>query len=110
MEELHARSQIGVQTSHTEGLSIALMEQMMAGFAIVATDVGDTNCAIEHERNGLLIPPKDDEALVEALRRLIVDPELRQRLGQAARETAIRKFSLEAMTERALQEYVRVTK
>lgn len=109
MEELYACSQIGVQTSHTEGLSIALMEQMMAGLAIVATDVGDTNCAIEHERNGLLIPPKDDEALVAALRRLIVDPELRQRLGQAARETAIRKFSLEAMTERALQEYVRVT-
>lgn len=107
---LFAGAHIGVQTSHTEGLSIALMEQMMAGLAIVATDVGDTSCAIEHERNGLLIPPRDDEALVAALRRLIVDPELRQRLGQAARETAIRKFSLEAMTERALQEYVRVTK
>jgi len=105
---LFAGAHIGVQTSHTEGLSIALMEQMMAGLAIVATDVGDTSCAIQNEVNGLLIPPRDDAALAAALRRLITDPELRRRLGEAARETAIRQFSLDAMADRALAEYIRI--
>lgn len=101
---LYARSAIGVQTSHTEGLSMTLLEQMMAGLAIVATDVGDTAVAIEHEKTGLLIPPKDEAALTAALRRLITDPALRQRLGAAAREKALAEFSLDAMARRVLEE------
>jgi glycosyltransferase involved in cell wall biosynthesis len=77
---------------------------MMAGLAIVATDVGDTAVAIEHEKTGLLIPPKDEAALTTALRRLITDPALRQRLGAAAREKALAEFSLDAMARRVLEE------
>jgi glycosyltransferase involved in cell wall biosynthesis len=108
MAVIVGRSQIGVQTSHTEGMSIALMEQMMAGLAIVATDVGDTSEAIRHEVTGLLIPAQDEEALVTALRRLITDGALRLRLSAGARETAVRRFSIEAMTDRAIEEYSRV--
>lgn len=95
---------IGVQTSHTEGLSMTLLEQMMAGLAIVATDVGDTAVAIEHEKTGLLIPPRDEAALTDALRRLITDPALRKRLGTAAREKALAEFSLDAMAQRVLRD------
>jgi glycosyltransferase involved in cell wall biosynthesis len=108
MKTIMAEAQIGVQTSHTEGMSIALMEQMMAGLAIIATDVGDTACAIRHEENGLLVPAKDPAALDAALRRLLADPELRRRLGRAARETAVRDFSLDAVSDRALREYERL--
>ncbi len=108
MAALLESAEIGVQTSHTEGLSIALMEQMMAGLAIVATDVGDTSCAIQHEHNGLLIPAKDDAALTGALDRLLTDDQLRRRLGTAARESAIARYSLDAMARRALSDYRQV--
>jgi glycosyltransferase involved in cell wall biosynthesis len=97
VSQLYRRAAIGVQTSHTEGLSMTLLEQMMAGLAIVATDVGDTSVAIENERTGLLIPPGDEAALVDALTRLITDHELRLRLGHAARTEAIRRFTCRAM-------------
>ena len=108
MRSLAARSQIAVQTSHTEGLSIALLEQMMAGMAIIATDVGDTSCAIRDGENGLLVPAHDQKALEAALRRLLGDPTLRRRLGQAARASALATYSLEAVADRALREYERL--
>ncbi|MEZ6233638.1 MAG: glycosyltransferase family 4 protein [Phycisphaerales bacterium] len=102
---LLASSNIGVQSSRSEGLSMALLEQMMAGLAIVATDVGDTLRAIEHERTGLLVPPGDEAALGDALTRVVRDADLRRRLGHAARERALREFSLEAMAGQALEAY-----
>ena len=108
MPSYFAKAHVGVQTSRSEGMSIAVMEQMMAGLAIVATDVGDTAVAIRNEETGLLIPPGDDESLAAALRRLFMDDDLRRRLGRAAREEALRRFSIEAMTDRAIAEYRRV--
>ncbi|MCA9288889.1 MAG: glycosyltransferase family 4 protein, partial [Phycisphaerales bacterium] len=89
----------------SEGLSMALLEQMMAGLAIVATDVGDTSRAIEHERTGLLVPPGDDAALGDALARVVGDVGLRRRLGAAARERALGEFSLDAMATQAIDAY-----
>ena len=103
VKSLYSHAAIGVQTSHTEGLSMTLLEQMMAGLAIVATDVGDTAIAIEHERTGLLIPPGDEPALVEALNRLLTDHNLRARLGQNARTEAIQRFTCRAMAEAAIR-------
>lgn len=98
-------SHVGVQTSHSEGLSIALLEQMARGLAVVATDVGDTRCAVTDEHNGLLIPPGDHHALANALGRLAADPSLRLRLGAAARATVSSHFTEEAMCLRALDLY-----
>jgi len=102
---LYAHAAIGVQTSHTEGLSMTLLEQMTAGLAIVATDVGDTNVAIEHERTGLIVRPKDLAGLVDALDRVISDTNLRRRLAHAARQEAMQRFTCQAMAEVALGQY-----
>jgi glycosyltransferase involved in cell wall biosynthesis len=102
---LYAEASIAVQSSLSEGLSIALLEQMMAGLPIVATDVGDTRAAIEHDRTGLLIPAGDEAALAAAIRRLLGDPQERRRLGAGARARALAEFTAEAMAERALKEY-----
>ncbi len=96
---------VGVQTSHTEGLSMSLLEQMMAGLAVVATNVGDTAAAVEHGRSGLLIPPGDEDALTGALRCVLMDADLRRRLGDEAHRTAAARFSLRAMSEQAAAEY-----
>ena len=95
---------VGVQTSHFEGLSLTLLEQMMAGLAIVAPDVGDTRVAVRDKETGSPIPEKDLDLLCSALREVITDPEHRRRRGAAAREIALREFSMTAMTNRALRD------
>ncbi len=105
LPNLCSNAAIGVQTSVTEGLSMALLEQAMAGLAIVATDVGDTRAVIEHERTGLLIPPGDTPALTAALERLLTDEPLRRRLGDAARARVLEKHSLAAMASQAAREW-----
>lgn len=97
VEDLWGQSSIGVQSSSAEGLSMTLLEQCMAGLAIVATDVGDTSAIIKHESTGLLVPPGNVEALTDALRRVIRDRSLRQRLGSAARSLAMDRFGLDQM-------------
>lgn len=102
---LVATSDVGVQTSHTEGLSMTLLEQMMAGLAVVATDVGETGYALDQGRCGVLISPRDLGGLVDALRTVIRDKDARAELGRSARERAIREFSLEAMAVQAMRAY-----
>ncbi len=65
-----------------------LLELMSAGLAIVASDVGQTNEYLEHERSGLLCAPGNPEALAHAILRLLDDADLRTRLGIGARQRA----------------------
>ncbi len=106
MQQVYASADIAVQTSKTEGLSMALLEQMMAGLAIVATEVGDTAEALQHGRCGLLMIPGDVKGLHGHLRRLLVNPELRRKLGEAAHERAVMQYSLQAMASRAHRDYM----
>lgn len=68
-------------------LPIKLVEAMMAARAVVASDLGDAGALVKNV--GLLIPPGDETALSEALSALADSPELRDRLGRAARECAL---------------------
>jgi glycosyltransferase involved in cell wall biosynthesis len=83
--------------SLNEALSNVLLESMAAGAAVVATDVGGTAEALTDGENGLLVPPAKPDAMAAAISRLLDDPELARRLGQAARGTIARRFSLERM-------------
>jgi glycosyltransferase involved in cell wall biosynthesis len=68
-----------------ENLPMSVIEGMAHGLAIVATPAGATGEIIRHGETGLLVPPGDDRALGGALETLIRDPELRARLGAAAK-------------------------
>jgi len=105
LRNIMARAEISVQTSHTEGMSIALMEHMMSGLAIVATDVGDTAIAVEDGVSGIIISSKDEQGLTDALRRLLTYPHLRKQFGVAARNRAVDQFSIRAMARRAAEQY-----
>ena len=78
-----------------DGLPNVLMEAQLLGAACVATRVSATPELIEHEVNGLLVPPRDAAALAAALERAIADPALRGRLAEAGRRVVTRRFSFE---------------
>ena len=78
-----------------DGLPNVLMEAQLLGAACVATRMSGTPELIEHESNGLLVPPRDIAALAAALERAIVDPGLRSRLADAGRRVVTTRFSFE---------------
>ena len=90
-EDVHAAiadAEMFVFSSDYEGLPNALMEAMMMGHACISTSCTGAEELIEDEKNGLLVPVGDVDALCKAMCRLSEKPELRERLGQAAAVTA----------------------
>jgi glycosyltransferase involved in cell wall biosynthesis len=96
---LYRRAHALVHVSLTEGVPQVLVEAMASGTPIVATDVGGIGAALEDGRAGLLVPPADLQALVEAVLRLSDDEELRTRLVARGLELA-RDWTLEAEAAR----------
>lgn len=84
-----------VSASASEGMSLALLEAMAAGLAVVATRIPANEFLVRHENSGILVPPNDVRALARALTRLLTAPTLAHRLGAQARAIAERTFSLE---------------
>jgi len=99
---------VAVLCSHAEGMSNALLEYMATGCAIVATAVGAATALIEDEIHGLLVPPGDAQRLAEAIGRLLDDRALARRLGAAARQRALERYSREAMVRRFEDFYERL--
>ncbi len=85
---------IYVLPSLSEGVPVAILEAMAKGLPIVATEVRGTRDLVTNRRTGLLVPPGDVPALVQAVRRLIASPNLRQRLGDAARREFLAHYSI----------------
>jgi len=82
-----------------EGLSHALIEAMALGTPIVATNVGGNPELITSGQNGLLIPPKDDQALYEALKQIELNPEEARQRAERAKEKA-QQFSIAITIEK----------
>jgi glycosyltransferase involved in cell wall biosynthesis len=92
--DLLARSDVFVLSSRSEGFPVSVLEAMAAGLPVVATDVGGVAEAVEDGETGFLVPSGDSEALARALERLLVDGELRRRLGAAGRARALSLFDV----------------
>jgi glycosyltransferase involved in cell wall biosynthesis len=76
---------------------MAILEGMMAGMPIVATDVPGVRQAVQNLRTGLLAPPGDGEALASAIAELLGNRDSAARLGAAARAHAMEHFSMRRM-------------
>lgn len=85
-----------------------LFEYMASGMAVVTTAVGQITEVVQDGHNGLLTAPGDAPAMAVALKRLINDAALRSRLGQQAREDAVRKYSWENYLSRLERVYAAV--
>jgi glycosyltransferase involved in cell wall biosynthesis len=75
-----------------DGIPNVLAEAMATGLPVVSTDISGIPELVVHRDNGLLVPQRDVHALAKAMEELLADAPLRQRLGQAGRETICRIF------------------
>jgi glycosyltransferase involved in cell wall biosynthesis len=96
----YARADVFCLPSSAEGVPIVLMEAMASRLPVVATAIAGVRELVADGESGLVVPPGDDEALAEALRRLAEDPALAARLGLNGREAVAREFSLEGSAAR----------
>lgn len=87
-DEALAEADILVLPSLSEGLPVALLEGLVNGLAVVASSVGGIPEVVDDERDALLVQPDDPRALADALTRLVADPDLRRRVGEAGRARA----------------------
>lgn len=100
---LHA-SNLFVMPSIYEGFGVTIIEAMQQSLPIVATNVGGIPEIVD-KTNGILVPPLDKKALVNAILRLRNDKTLRMKLGHSGKEKADIKFSFNYYVERSLLLY-----
>ena len=84
-------------SSTDEGFSIATVEAMAAGLPVVATRSGGPEEIVADRVDGILVEPRKPEMLAREIRSLADDSERRTAIGQRARDTARRRFAVEAM-------------
>jgi glycosyltransferase involved in cell wall biosynthesis len=88
-----------------EAFGNVLAEAMSCEIPVVGGDSGAMSEIVEHEKTGLVVPPRDAEAFASALERLASDPALRRSMGLAGRERACKLFSVDASVEGTMRVY-----
>jgi glycosyltransferase involved in cell wall biosynthesis len=90
---------VGALSSDWEGMPLFVLECMTTRTPVVATNVGGLPEVVEHDRTGLLVPPRDSAALAEAISRILADPALGRRLAAAAAER-MHGYTIDTVAER----------
>ena len=93
-------------SSISEAFPYSVVEGMMTGKPVIATDVGGISEALGN--NGYLVKPRDSEGFAAAIITLLKDSNLRQSMGKEARERALTYFTLEKVLDRHLKSYIKL--
>ncbi len=94
--------------SRSEAFGIAQLEAMAQEKPVVATTVGGIPYVVQNEKTGLLVPPMNEEALKQALLRLIADPALCKRFGHAGRKHVVNNFTRGPTTQKLENVYYQI--
>jgi glycosyltransferase involved in cell wall biosynthesis len=94
-----------VLPSVLETASMAIMEAMAAGKPVVSTDVGGARYLVKHGRTGLIVPPRDEQTLADALFQILADEGQSHEMGCQARDLAKQRFHIEAVAARTRDVY-----
>ncbi|MGH8116516.1 MAG: glycosyltransferase, partial [Rhodanobacteraceae bacterium] len=106
MRALYASVDVVVLPSYyREGIPTALTEGAACGLPLVTTDMPGCREVVTDGKDGLLIPPRNADALASAVARLLDSPELARRLGEAARAKALAVFDERIVIHRTLAVY-----
>lgn len=90
---------------YREGVPRSLIEAAAAGLPIVTTDAPGCRDIVENGVNGFLVPVRDSNALAEALRKILEDPALASRMGEAGRSKALAEFDERLVFEKTVKVY-----
>ena len=108
MDELYSALDAFVFPSEFEGLGTALQAAMAYALPVISTTRGALGEVVEDGRTAIVAEP-DPESFATAMLRLLADPVLQQRLGEAGRQEVISRFSADRMVENTLAIYEKVT-
>src|SRR5664279_4871039 len=108
VQRWYQRLTIYAFTSRNEGFGLTLIEAMSAGAALVASRAGAAELVVEDGVTGVLTPPGDVGALVNALEPLMREPGSAASMGARGRARVVEKFSLEAEANRIAEVYRRL--
>jgi len=97
-----ALTSIRTDAGWREGIPVALMEGMACGLPVVSTKMSGIPELVDSGLNGILVPPRDSEAIAKALETLAKDKNLRAAMGRAGREKVAREFNLRQNAEELL--------
>lgn len=100
-----AQCNIGVLSSKSEGLPIALLEYGLAELAVIATDVGDCKLVVSNANEGLLVKPQNSSDFKKAIEFYINNPEKAKLAGQQLRLKVNANFSKEAIIKKVINHY-----
>ena len=106
-QRLRAADVFCAPSLHGESFGVVLLEAMAAGTPIVATDLPGYSRVARHQREALLVPPGDADALATSLRRVLADPSCASQLADAGACRAD-ELSMDNLAERYLEIYSRL--
>lgn len=96
---------VGVLSTYTEGISNAIIEYMLMGKPVVATEGGGTRELVEDGVTGFMVPQRSAHKMADRISTLLTDEALRKNMGTAGRERILSSFNLDKMTENYLSLY-----
>jgi glycosyltransferase involved in cell wall biosynthesis len=106
IEKYFRAADVFVLPSVREGLPIALIEAMSSGLPCMASRLeGSTDVLIEDRVTGLLVAPDDEAAMADALRLLLTDRRVAERLGTAARAMVLERYAIQKAAASWLEAY-----
>ena len=108
VETVYAATDLFIFPSHQEPLACAMLSAMAYGLPVVAFARGGNPEALVDGQNGLLVGEFSSSALGGAIARLLTNPDEAARMGEAARETVMARFSADHMVEATLSLYERL--
>jgi glycosyltransferase involved in cell wall biosynthesis len=106
LEEFYYRADVFVAPSvWDEPLGLVILEAMATKTPVIASRKGGIPLAVKNGINGILIRPRNSKQIFEACNKLLGNDELRQKMGQAARETVEKRFTWEKIAEKYIRLY-----
>ncbi|MCX7019736.1 MAG: glycosyltransferase family 4 protein [bacterium] len=105
LASLYGAADMFVLSSHHEGLCTSILDAMLAGLPVVAASVGGVPEIVEDGRTGVLVPPRDPQAMASAMESLLLDPARRSALAAEGRARVMREFTADRMVEGTIAAY-----